>query len=148
MTFAAAKFRVGSTPTSPTVQSGASDPTTAGGVGAELGSLYQRTNGTLWIKIGVADIDWALLAPSGAPQYFTYVATGTEGTDFSVTIPTPRADDNYAVLGACSDAVAGSVGLQFPNALAADRTTTEFRVILTAILTVHDTIDFVVATRS
>lgn len=74
----------------------------------------------------------------------TYVGTGAEGVDFSVPIGTTLAADTYNVglLG-----IAGAVNfpiLDFPNVLAGDRTTTAFRVLAAAPLTVGDILKFLI----
>lgn len=72
----------------------------------------------------------------------TYTATGAEGVDFTVPIGTTLALDTYEVglLG-----IAGAANfpiLDFPNAVAGDRTTTTFRVLSAAVLTVGDILKF------
>lgn len=78
---------------------------------------------------------------SGAPaRVVRYTATGGE-TDFNVPIGFSMPTDDYAVAPGLVD-VASSVAIQCPNALAADRTTTTFRVI-TDPLTVGDKLEFI-----
>lgn len=80
---------------------------------------------------------------SGNPDAFVYIATGLEGTDFTVTLPVARANDNYAVF-ASPDGVALIPAFDLPNLLPGDRTTVDFRVITTAALTAGDRIAFFV----
>jgi hypothetical protein len=75
-------------------------------------------------------------------RIISYTATGAEGTDFNVPIGATLAADTYNVglLG-----TAGSANfpvLDFPNALAGDRTTTQFRVLSAATLTAGDILKF------
>ena len=74
----------------------------------------------------------------------TYVATGAEGVDFSVPIGATLVLDTYDVglLG-----IAGAANfpiLDFPNALAADRTQTAFRVLAAVALTAGDILKFLI----
>jgi hypothetical protein len=80
---------------------------------------------------------------SGDPQSFRYVVTGVEPdlSDFMVTLPAPRASDVYRVTYGLAG-VAVIVGLDFPDLLVGDRTTTEFRVVATAPMQAGDQIDF------
>jgi hypothetical protein len=87
----------------------------------------------------------------GSPRIVTYVVTGAEanaGVDFFVPItdsagdPVTLSADTYEV-GLFGIAGAASVPVpDFPNAVAGDRTTTQFRVLLAAALTVGDTVKF------
>ncbi len=79
--------------------------------------------------------------PSGDTQRFIYTATGIEGTDFNVSLPAARATDSYAVFYTL-DGVTNIVTMDFPDVLAGDRTTTQFRVILSGALTAGDKIVF------
>ncbi len=63
-----------------------------------------------------------------------------------VTMPVAMASDDYSVVGSLASAAA-IVGLQFPDTLAGDRTTTQFRVVTSAALVAGDMIDFIVAPR-
>ena len=79
---------------------------------------------------------------AGSPRIITYTATGSEGTDFMVDIGTTLAADTYEV-GLFGIAGAANFPiLDFPNALAGDRTTTQFRVMSAATLTLGDIIKF------
>lgn len=83
---------------------------------------------------------------SGNVQSFRYTVTGAEPdpSDFMVTLPAPRATDDYRVTYGLAG-VAVIVGLDFPDLLAGDRTTTQFRVIATTDMTAGDQIDFYVS---
>lgn len=73
----------------------------------------------------------------------TYTATGSEGTDFMVSIGSTLANDTYEVgfFGAKGAAIIPAVW-DFPNAVAGDRTTTQFRVLIPAALTAADVFVF------
>jgi hypothetical protein len=79
-------------------------------------------------------------------QVFRYTATGAEGTDFNITLPAARATDLYNVL-MTSGSVAGIVPANFPDTLAGDRTTTQFRCITAAPLALGDQFDLLVIDR-
>lgn len=76
-------------------------------------------------------------------EAFRYVATGAEGSDFFVTLPAARAVDTYKVFGQCAG-VAMIFGMDLPDILAGDRTTTQFRVVTTGAVSAADQIDFFV----
>jgi len=76
-------------------------------------------------------------------QAFRYIATGLEGSDFMVNLPAARPNDTYKVFGNGAG-MAMIVGFDFPDILAGDRTTTQFRVVTTAALTAGDQIDLFV----
>lgn len=81
---------------------------------------------------------------SGNPQIFQYVATGLEGSDFTVTLPAPRASDSYRVF--CQqDGVADILAVDCPDILAGDRTVNDFRVVTTAAVTAGDQFVFFVS---
>lgn len=82
---------------------------------------------------------------SGTAQSFRYTVTGAEPdtSDFLVTLPVARATDVYRVTYGLAG-VAVIVGLDFPDLVAGDRTTTQFRVIATALMQAGDQIDFYV----
>jgi hypothetical protein len=80
---------------------------------------------------------------SGNPQAFRFTATGAEGSDFTVLLPAARASDVYHVEATLAGA-ALIIGIDCPDLLAGDRTTTQFRVVTTFPLTAGDQIDFVV----
>lgn len=93
----------------------------------------------------------AVTIPSAASQLgfqnFTYVVTGAEPdlSDFMVTIPVAQPTDTYEVEGSLAG-VTAIVGIHFPDVVAGDRTTTQFRVVTTANMTAGDEIDFMIAT--
>jgi hypothetical protein len=79
-------------------------------------------------------------------ERFRYTAGASEVSDFMVTIPTAMPDDSYIVKGQLVNA--GSfLGIRCPDSAGSDRTTTEFRVILTAPLATGESIDFFVSDR-
>lgn len=88
----------------------------------------------------------SISGPNGSIQAFRYTCTGAEGSDFMVNLPAARSDDSYVVVGSLAGA-ASIVGMDFPDLLAADRTTTQFRVITTGAVTAGDQIDFIVMDR-
>ncbi len=79
---------------------------------------------------------------AGSPRIVTYVATGSEGVDFMVPMGTTLATDSYEVGLFGIAGAANFPVLDFPNVLAGDRTTTEFRVLSAATLTAGDTLKF------
>ena len=78
---------------------------------------------------------------TGNEQIFRFTAAGGEGSDFTVTLPSARPNDNYVIMASLADA-ASIFGMRFPDTLAGDRTTTTFRVLTTAALTAGDVIEF------
>jgi hypothetical protein len=76
-------------------------------------------------------------------EAFRYIATGAEGSDFNVVLPSARAVDTYKVFGSCAG-VALIFAMDYPDLLPGDRTTTQFRVVTTGSLTAGDQIDFFV----
>ncbi len=79
------------------------------------------------------------------PLAFTYTVTGLEAdlSDFFVPFAAPRADDDYLVFASLQD-VANQVTLDFPDAVAGDRTVAQFRLVASADLTAGDIIQFIV----
>jgi hypothetical protein len=73
----------------------------------------------------------------------TYTATGAEGTDFMVDIGATLAADDYEVLWSPAG-VTNLPILDLPTALAGDRTTTQFRVVLADALAADDVLKFFV----
>lgn len=127
------------------------DPTIAPGVQAPLWQLLIRTDTTpneLYWKSGEPATSWTLIGGGGGggggdPQAFRYTATGAEGSDFFITLPSARSSDSYRVQGTPSG-MAMIVGLDFPDLIAADRTTLHFRCVTTSALTAGDQIDLYV----
>lgn len=80
---------------------------------------------------------------TGNLQSFRYTVTGAEPdlADFMVPLPAARSTDVYRVTGDLAGATV-IVGLDFPDLVAGDRTTTDFRLQATAALTAGDQIDF------
>lgn len=85
---------------------------------------------------------------SGSVLGFTHAYdVGTDGTDFFVTLPYAWATDDYVVT--CTmGGTTSIVGVDCPNIVAGDRTTTTFRVILTAELQTGDDLDFIITDRT
>jgi hypothetical protein len=79
---------------------------------------------------------------TGSPRIITYVATGSEGVDFMVDIGTTLATDSYHVSLFGVTAAADFPVLSFPEALAGDHTTTQFRVLSADVLDVGDILKF------
>lgn len=79
-----------------------------------------------------------------ATRVVTYTATGLEGVDFMVPIGLALAFDTYEVglLGIAG--AANNPQCDFPNVLAGDRTTTEFRVLTATTLTAGDVLKFLI----
>lgn len=119
--------------------SGAADPSAGAGVAAPIGSLYLRTNGVPYIKIGVGNTEWASFQP-GSPQRFRYVANGAEGSSFTITLPAARANAGYMVFCTLADVAAG-LGFSLPTA---GRTINDFPMLTTGDLSNGDTLEFFV----
>jgi hypothetical protein len=92
----AVELQLGLDPALVEILAGSVNPTAGGGVPADIGSLYLRTNGTLFIKIGAGATQWSAITPGNA-QRFTYVADGSEGSSFNIPLPAARANTNYQV---------------------------------------------------
>lgn len=73
---------VGSGSSAPAFVPGSADPTAGGGVAAPVGSIYLRTNGTLWQKIGAGDTAWTLVgsAPLSSATPLVDSGTGSAGS--------------------------------------------------------------------
>ncbi len=78
-------------------------------------------------------------ASTGSPAAIIYSADGTEGTDFTVTWPTPRASANYGVVALSQGGGGYVVAIDVPHA---DVTAASFRVITSAALAFGDAIVF------
>jgi hypothetical protein len=61
-------------------------------------------------------------------QDFVYTATGSEGSDFFVSLPAARPNVGYRV-SVAYDGIANILGIDMPNISGGDRTTTQFRVV-------------------
>lgn len=61
---------------------GSGDPSTGAGFNAPVGSLYLRTNGQVWQKVNLADVDWTQLAAGAG------VVNINDLGDVTVTTPT------------------------------------------------------------
>ena len=91
---------------------------------------------------GVAEIN----IPAPVTERFRYTAGAVVSADFMVTLPSAMPDDSYIVGSQLVDAAA-ILGIRCPDSASGDRTTTQFRVILTAPLATGETIDFFVSDR-
>ncbi len=78
-----------------------------------------------------------------AQEVFRFTATGAEGSDFMVNLPVARAVDTYKVFGQLAG-VTLIFGMDCPDILVGDRTTTQFRVVTTGAVAAGDQIDFLV----
>ena len=97
--------------------------------------LAWHTNGIF--RIGGTDGSTSIV------QRVTYTATGAEGTDFSVTIGTTMASDDYDVFPAAKGVSSVPI-IDCPDTLGTDRTTTAFRVLTSDVLTAGEKIAFLV----
>jgi len=75
-------------------------------------------------------------------QRVRYVATGGEGSDFTVFLPEAQDDDSYVVVATPSGNSTFSVSC--PDSAGSDRSTSSFRVVTSAPLVSGDQIDFVI----
>lgn len=66
------------------ILAGVDDPSTGGGVEAPQGSLYMRTNGSHYRKVGGADTDWAEVDDAGVPDPHAEEAFNQTTHGFSV----------------------------------------------------------------
>lgn len=83
----------------------------------------------------------------GTTQTFRYtVSQPADGTDFMVTLPAAMPNDSYSVFPALAGVVS-ITGIDCPDILAGDRTTTQFRVVTAAALADGDFVDFFVSPR-
>lgn len=48
----------------PRLTGGAGDPSAGAGAAGAVGSIYMRTDGSLWLKTGATATDWAQFAPA------------------------------------------------------------------------------------
>lgn len=80
----------------------------------------------------------------GGPRLVTYTATGSEGTDFTVSIGATLASDDYSVGLFSFESLTNVPLCTFPNNdhTAGNRTTTQFRVVTAAVLTAGDILLF------
>lgn len=78
-----------------------------------------------------------------------YTATGSEGTDFTVTLQNAMANTSYSVFAANAGGTSGdgsqSSGVDVIDLPVASRTQTAFRVVLGASLAAGDQLQFLVA---
>jgi hypothetical protein len=115
--------------------------------GGQIYRLWVKTSDkTLHYYDGTTDHD--ITAGGGGSGNATlakqrYTVTGSEGTDFMVTLSVAQSDDLYAVIPLQVKGTA-AVFIECPDDSGGDRTTTQFRVLLSAGLTSGDKIDFLV----
>jgi hypothetical protein len=90
-TLGSASMFVGGILDSPALKAGVGDPTSGGGVAANVGSLYMRTNGQLWVKTGAGNTAWTQAGgvPAAAVQIVRVPLAfdDTAITPFTVYIP-------------------------------------------------------------
>lgn len=84
---------------------------------------------------------------SDTTQRFTYECDGSEGSDFFITLPAARADDDY-IPQVTNGGVTELLVFDCPDIVAGDRTTTQFRVITSAAVQAGDLLDVVVGQRT
>jgi hypothetical protein len=84
----------------------------------------------------------------GLIQAFTYTVTGAEPdlSDFVVPLPAARVNDDYVVTWGLGG-VSVIFGVDAPDLIAGDRTTAQFRVVLSQPAVVGDKIDFIIMDR-
>ncbi len=78
----------------------------------------------------------------GSARLVTYTATGVEGTDFFVTIGATLALDTYSVGLFSFESTTNVPVCAFPPGAGTNRTTTTFRVVTAAVMTVSDILVF------
>lgn len=133
---------------SATFLSGTADPSTGAGVVAPVGVLYvQTTPARVWQKQSASNTAWVVVAKGDTSQRFSYAATGTETADFFVDLPAARASGDYLVQ-ATSAGTTAAVMIDCPSQLVTDRTTTQFRVLLSAPPSVNDRFEFCITDRT
>jgi hypothetical protein len=92
---------------------------------------------------GVTELNF----PAPVTERFRYVAGSVVSSDFFVAMPSAMPDDDYIVKAQLVNAGA-ILGIRCPDLAPGDRTTTEFRVILTAPLATGESIDFLISDRA
>jgi len=100
-------------------------------------------SGTTAVYLGAVDDASGSGGNTGNIQAFQYTHAGADSSDFMVTLPAARASGTYIVVATLAG-VTSIVGIDAPEVLAGDRTTTQFRVVTTGNITAGDQIDFVV----
>ncbi len=112
-----------------------------GGGDLELESPIDiSTGGTVTISsFRLAIPDGSAVVGYEQSRLIEYTATGSEGTSFFVSIGATLDDDDYEVgfFGAKGAAIVPAAW-DFPDALAGDRTTTQFRVLIPDVLSAGD----------
>lgn len=93
---------------------GSAAPNTGAGVPGELGSLYLRTTGTLWVKVGINNTSWlsvpllSYIPPTGN-EFLT--GSGEQGSDLSFSHSSGVSIANLATADALKVVNAGTYGL-------------------------------------
>jgi hypothetical protein len=89
----------------------------------------------------------ALAGVAGGEQNFVYTVGAGDGSDFFVTLPTPRANDLYDVT---PNQISGAFTafIICPDDAPGDRTTTAFRVVTSATLPVGTRVSFETVSRT
>ena len=95
-----------------------------------------------WSANGIFRIGGAASSTSTVTTV-NYTATGSEGTDFTITIGATMASDVYFVVPT-TRGVTNVPIMDCPDSLAGDRTTTTFRVVTADVLTAGDKLCFLV----
>jgi len=62
-------------------ESGSATPNQTTGVAAGIGSVYLQDNGNIWLKIGIADIDWFKLPKTASELPFDNSTNGFTSSD-------------------------------------------------------------------
>lgn len=116
----------------------------SGSLTVEAVSLYQCDTFSAWgdtVHGGLSG-DLGAMIPLRRQIIVTYTATGSEGTDFMVTLPATLTDAyEVSFFGAAGAASIPDVW-DFPDTLAGDRTSTQFRVLVPAALSAGDVFKF------
>lgn len=135
----AVQLQLGLDPELVEILAGAPDPTLGGGVAADVGSLYLRTTGVLYVKTGVGNTAWSSFG-AGNAQRFTYVADGSEGSSWSISLPAARANTNYLVFVSQADMTA-ALAFITPTT---GRTVNAFPIQTSSAVTAGDTFEITV----
>jgi hypothetical protein len=114
--------------------------------GGQVYRLWVKTsNKHLYLFDGTSDVDLSAGGGGGGTTIAKqrYTMAGGEGTDFMVTLSVAQGADTYAVIPLQVKG-ASAVFIECPDDSGGDRTTTQFRVLLSAALSAGDKIDFLI----